>query len=108
MAFRKAKSWGRNVLAFAISLAVVPFLAIRKGKVAIVLDSWKLAVMGRLQSKSVTIHGQICFRQMVDLWADGAVVNLSAGTIGRGGRLVGKQGRGSSVVGRGGHWAGVA
>ena len=30
---------------------------------------------------------------MVDLWADGVVVNLSAGTIERRGRLVRKQGR---------------
>ena len=47
MAFRKAKVGG-NVLAFVISLAVVPFFALRQGKVVIILDSWKLAVMGRL------------------------------------------------------------
>ena len=44
MAFVEAKVGG-NVLVFGISLAVVPFFALRQGKVAIVLDSWKLAVM---------------------------------------------------------------
>ena len=44
----KKESWWGNVLTFAISLAVVPFLALGQGKVAIVLDSWELAVMGKL------------------------------------------------------------
>ena len=48
MAFSEKEIWGGNVLKVAISVAVVPFLALGQGKVAIVLDSWELAVMGKL------------------------------------------------------------